>query len=143
MQTLSRLNRTCDGKDGTFVLDFRNDTEDIRESVFGLANDYASLRKPGRDDRDLFQLHLGGIIAASMGAAAAANVSSYIHTVDRADVCRVHVHPSGFPVDAKVTIDKNGQMIKKTAFYVRASNATRELDNAEKAKYLLGRWPTR
>jgi type I restriction enzyme, R subunit len=32
VQTLSRLNRTCDGKDGTFVLDFRNDTEDIRES---------------------------------------------------------------------------------------------------------------
>jgi hypothetical protein len=65
--------------------------------VFGLANDYASLRKPGRDDRDLFQLHLGGIIAASMGAAAAANVSSSIHTVDGADVCRVHVHPSGPP----------------------------------------------
>jgi len=32
VQTLSRLNRTCDGKDGTFVLDFRNDTEDIHES---------------------------------------------------------------------------------------------------------------
>jgi type I restriction enzyme, R subunit len=32
VQTLSRLNRICDGKDGTFVLDFRNDTKDIREA---------------------------------------------------------------------------------------------------------------
>lgn len=30
------------------------------------------------------------------------------HTVDGADVCRVHVRPSGFPVDVKVTIDKAG-----------------------------------
>ncbi|MDQ2883320.1 MAG: hypothetical protein M3Y48_19675 [Actinomycetota bacterium] len=73
----------------------------------------------------------------------ASNVSSYIHTVDGADICRVYVHASGFPVDAEVTVDKNGQMIKKVAFFVRASNATRELDDAEKAKYILGRWPTR
>ena len=30
VQTLSRLNRTCFGKDGTFVLDFVNSAEDIR-----------------------------------------------------------------------------------------------------------------
>jgi hypothetical protein len=82
------------------------------------------------DDRDLFRLHLGGLIANSMGAVVVANVSTYIRTVDEADVCRVHVHASGFPVDVKVTVDKNGQMIKKTAFYVRASNATSELPGA-------------
>jgi len=32
VQTLSRLNRTCDGKDGTFVLDFRNDGDQIRQA---------------------------------------------------------------------------------------------------------------
>lgn len=32
VQTLSRLNRIHDGKDGTFVLDFRNVADDIRES---------------------------------------------------------------------------------------------------------------
>lgn len=32
VQTLSRLNRTCPGKDDTFVLDFVNDPEDIKES---------------------------------------------------------------------------------------------------------------
>ncbi len=30
VQTLSRLNRTCFGKDDTFVLDFVNSAEDIR-----------------------------------------------------------------------------------------------------------------
>lgn len=32
VQTLSRLNRTCKGKNDTFVLDFVNDTEDIQKS---------------------------------------------------------------------------------------------------------------
>lgn len=32
MQTLSRLNRTCPGKTDTFVLDFVNKAEDIREA---------------------------------------------------------------------------------------------------------------
>lgn len=32
VQTLSRLNRTCPGKDDTFVLDFVNDAEEIRRS---------------------------------------------------------------------------------------------------------------
>ena len=32
VQTLSRLNRTADGKDDTFVLDFRNELEDIQEA---------------------------------------------------------------------------------------------------------------
>ncbi|MET3980665.1 type I restriction enzyme R subunit [Mucilaginibacter sp. UYP25] len=32
VQTLSRLNRMCAGKDDTFVLDFANDTEDILDS---------------------------------------------------------------------------------------------------------------
>ncbi|MGH3572779.1 MAG: hypothetical protein ACRDUW_13250 [Pseudonocardiaceae bacterium] len=41
------------------------------------------------------------------------------HTIDGADVCRVHVHASGFPVDARVTVHKDGRMIKKMAFYVR------------------------
>ena len=32
VQTLSRLNRTCSGKDDTFILDFKNDLEDIKRS---------------------------------------------------------------------------------------------------------------
>lgn len=32
VQTLSRLNRTCPGKDDTFILDFVNNAEDIQEA---------------------------------------------------------------------------------------------------------------
>jgi hypothetical protein len=46
------------------------------------------------------------------------------------------------PVDATVTVDRKGQLQKKTAFYVRAGNSTRELNATEKAKHVLGRWRT-
>lgn len=54
--------------------------------------------------------------------------------------CRVHVQPSALPVEAKVSTE-NGQLSKKTAFYVRIGNSTHELSTTEKAKYLLNRWP--
>lgn len=38
-------------------------------------------------------------------------------------------------------MEKNGQLHKKTAFYVRIGNSTHELNATEKAKYLLNRWP--
>lgn len=51
--------------------------------------------------------------------------------------------PSVFPVEAKIKVDKGGQLIKKSAFYVRIGNGTREItDVAEKQKYLSGRWAT-
>ncbi len=93
-----------------------------------------------RDDRDRFGLHLGNIAAASFGAAAAANISSQILTVDGHDLARVHVKPSGFPVDAEVTVNKKGQLQKKTAFYIRLNNGTRDLDEQEKQKYIGSRW---
>ena len=51
VQTLSRLNRTCDGKDGMFVLDFRNDAEDIRASF---APWYTSTVAPPTDPNLLY-----------------------------------------------------------------------------------------
>lgn len=108
----------------------------------GLASDYESLRKEGKGDRDLFGLHLANICAASFGAAAAANISSQILTVDGHDLARVHVKPSGLPVDAEVTVDKKGQFQKKTAFYIRLNNGTVGLDEQEKQKYVTTRWPS-
>ncbi len=110
-------------------------------SVCGLDADYASLHKPGKDPRDLFALHLVNIVVASMGEAAAADVSVQVQTVDGHDLARVHVRPSSFPVDATVTVDKKGQLEKKTAFYVRLANGTREItDPAQRQKYIAGRW---
>lgn len=40
-----------------------------------------------------------------------------------------------------VTVEKNGQREKKTAFYVRIANATREIAAAEeRRKYIAARW---
>jgi hypothetical protein len=44
--------------------------------VAGLKADFDSLRKPARNDRDVFQQHLVNILAASMGDAAVANVTA-------------------------------------------------------------------
>ena len=51
VQTLSRLNRTCAGKDDTFVLDFGNDADDIRESF---APWYSSTVAPPTDPNLLY-----------------------------------------------------------------------------------------
>lgn len=135
LKTIAAFANNRDG--GTLLIGVADDG-----SVAGLASDYASLRKAGKDDRDVFQLHLVNIVAAAMGAAAAATLSVQLHSVNGGDVCRVHVRPSAVPVDATVTVDKNGQMSRTTVFYVRAGNSTLGLDAAEKDKYLRDRWPS-
>lgn len=110
-------------------------------SVHGLISDYTSLRKPGKDDRDLFLLHLNQLLINALGETAASTVSTQIHTVDGNDLCRVHVPPSSFPVDANVVVNKGGQLQKKTAFYIRIGNGTREITDAnERQKYTATRW---
>jgi type I restriction enzyme R subunit len=110
-------------------------------SVHGLASDYASLHQPGKDDRDRFQLHLNQILVDALGATAASSVSIQVHTVDGEDLYRIHTPPSRFPVDATVKVDKGGQLLKKTAFYIRIGNGTREIaEPAERQKYIASRW---
>jgi hypothetical protein len=43
-----------------------------------------------------------------------------LHTVDGSDLCRVHVPPSSFPVDAHVLIGRKASCRRKTAFFVRS-----------------------
>jgi len=111
-------------------------------SVFGLERDYATLRKPGKDDRDLFGLHLNQALINAVGMAAAANISQQILEVGGKDLCRVHVKPSSFPVDAEVVeVDKNGQHVKKTLFYGRFGNGTRAIsDPVERERYKVQVW---
>ncbi len=112
-------------------------------SVHGLASDYTSLRKAGKDDRDLFQLHLSQVLVNAVGLTAASAVSVQLHSIEGRDICRVHVAPSPFPVEANVKLEKNGQVISKSAFYIRIGNGTREITSpAEKQKYLASRWAT-
>lgn len=113
---------------------------------FGMALDYATVHKDGRADADQFMLMLNDLLKTSMGAAAIANVNTQIHTVDGHDICRVHVKPSSFPVEAQVTcIDKQGQHQKSTRFYARINNGTHDFtnDDAEKQKLVAMRWAKR
>ncbi len=138
IKTVAAFLNSPDG--GTLLIGVANDG-----TVVGLDGDYASLRQSGKDDRDLFQLHLSNILVTALGEAAAGNAGVQVHTVDGKDVCRVHVRPSAFPVEAKITVagDK-GQLQKKTAFFVRLANGTREIaDPTERQKYILGRWGPR
>jgi type I restriction enzyme R subunit len=112
-------------------------------TVHGLDSDYASRSKTDQDPRDWFLQHLANIIATSMGDAAATLVRPQIHQVDGGDVCRVQVDPAGFPVDAKVIIQKpGGPKDTRTEFYVRVANGTKALDVVEREKYILQRWGT-
>jgi type I restriction enzyme R subunit len=134
LKTIAAFSNSPNG--GTLLLGVADDG-----TISGLANDYASLHKEGKDVRDLFQLHLMNIVTAAMGGAVAARMSVQFHTIDGAEVCRVQVQPSPVPIKATVAVSVKGQLIKKTAFYVRSGNSTRELSDDEQAKYILGRWP--
>jgi type I restriction enzyme R subunit len=134
IKTVAGFLNSRDG--GTLLLGVENGGTPV-----GLEHDYASLHKPGKDDRDLFQLHLVNVLVAAMGHAAVANLTVQVHAVDGKDLCRVHVRPSAFPVEAKVVVDHAGQFERKTAFYVRLGNGTREItDPVERQKYIASRW---
>ncbi len=134
LKTIAAFANSREG--GTLLVGVADDS-----TVSGLATDYATLAKAGKNSRDLFMLHVTNIVVASIGVAAAANMTVRIHTVNGHDVCRIHVQPSVFPVDATVTIEKKGKFQQKTTFYVRLGNGTREIsDPQERQKYIAGRW---
>ena len=101
-----------------------------------------SEKRADKDDRDLFGLHMNQAVMNSVGLAAAVNVSYEIVEVGGGDLRRVHVTPSRFPVEARVTrVDGRGQHRKKVAFYGRFGNATRPLTNeAELERYKQQIW---
>lgn len=55
VQTLSRLNRTCAGKEDTFVLDFRNKPEEIYQAFKPYYEDTPT--QPLTDAKELYRLH--------------------------------------------------------------------------------------
>ena len=111
-------------------------------SVFGLDSDYATPRKPGKDERDRFGLHLNQALINSVSESAAANVRQEILSVAGEDLCRVHVRPSSFPVEAEVVeVDNNGQHQKKRHFYGRFGNGTRAITApTERERYKVQVW---
>ncbi len=60
---------------GTLVIGVADDG-----SIVGLDHDYSTLRREGKDDADVFLVHLNRLIENAVGLAAAANVTTTIHT---------------------------------------------------------------
>ncbi|MEX0754139.1 MAG: DEAD/DEAH box helicase family protein [Actinomycetota bacterium] len=110
--------------------------------IAGLDHDYTTLRKQGKDDSDLFLLHLNQLLENAVGLAAASNVTTTVLRVDGHDLCRVHAEPSGHPVEAEVSMaDRHGQFARKRLFYVRLNNGTRAIeDQVERERYIAQRW---
>jgi type I restriction enzyme, R subunit len=122
---------------GTLLIGAAND-----RSVAGLEPDYGTMRPEGRDDADVFLVHLNQLVENAVGLAAAANVMTTIHHVDGHDVCRVHVEASGHPVEAEVSVaDRQGQFTKKRVLYIRLNNGPRAIeDEKERERYVVQRW---
>lgn len=92
----------------------------------------------GANDADVYQLHLMQLVEAAVGLAAAAHVSTQVHAVNGGSVCRVHVEPSGHPVNARLGSSSGVQ----EKFFVRINNATRSIDDErERERYIASRWP--
>lgn len=111
---------------GALVIGVADDGE-----IVGLEPDYATLGKRGKDDADLFQLHLGQIIENAVGIAAAANATTEVVSPNGDQICRVHVEPSGHPVTATVTVKGDKGQFAKEAFFIRLNNGTREITDAQ------------
>lgn len=109
---------------------------DDHGQVVGLAGDFASLHKDGKDDADLFELHLNQAIINAVGEAGAANVTTEMLVVDSKHLCRVHVQPSKFPVDATVTYVKKGQHEKRTEFFFRFGNQSKAVKDPTQIEQL-------
>jgi len=135
LKTVAALLNSYHG--GTLVLGVADD-----RSIVGLEGDLHLLHKEDRDDADRFQLHLTGLVRDSMGIAAAAKVMTQVHEVEGHALCRVHVEPSGQPVQATVTeVDGKGQHQNVERFFVRVNGSTWPVtDETERAKYIADRW---
>ncbi len=137
--TIKTVAGFLNSRDGGTLLIGVNDTGEI----VGLENDMAMTREEGKYDNDLFELYVNSLLRDAIGPAALTGVYTQVVDVAGQQVCRVHVQPSPFPVDAKVKLpNREGKVERKTAFYVRANNGTLEFKNEdEREKYVVHRWP--
>jgi magnesium-transporting ATPase (P-type) len=98
--------------------------------VVGLAEDYRSLRDPGRDS---FELHLTQTLTKYLGTPAMSGTNVTFERVGGQDVALVSVAPATQPV--YTTEGAN------VAFHLRTGNSTRPLNVRETMDYASTRWP--
>ena len=113
------------GQGGTLLLGVDDDGAPV-----GVAEDYGTLKKPGRDG---FELHLQQILARDLGEAAAASfLTVNFHEIGGEDLCQITVEPSDHAV---YVYDQN-----EAVFYLRIGNGTRPMPVIEAVKYVQTRW---
>lgn len=98
--------------------------------VVGLERDYATLKSR---DRDGFGQLVMTLVRERLGGDVCRLVHLVFAELDGHDVCRVVIEPA----DAPVYFSDGSQ----TRLFVRAGNASRELDARETVLYVAARWP--
>ncbi|MHB0947566.1 MAG: AlbA family DNA-binding domain-containing protein [Gemmatimonadaceae bacterium] len=93
---------------------------DDSAQVVGLAEDFATLRRPTKDG---FEQYLVTLVRTALGTHCCPLVHVVFHHIDGRDVCRVVVEPA----PEAVFIERDGT----AHYFVRAGNATRALDPRE------------
>ena len=107
-------------------------------ATVGLGADYGTLKKRDRDgrekrDRDLFELHLQGLLVRDLGEAASSSfLTVNFHEIDGEDICQITAEPS----DHAIYVDHQN----KAVFYLRTGNGTRALPVDEAVKYVQSQW---
>ena len=102
---------------------------DDEGGIVGLHPDYQTLRKK---DRDGFAQFLMTLVRERLGGHVCRLVHPLFVEVEGRDLCRVIVEAAGSPVFFDDGV--------RTRFFVRAGNATRELDARETLEYVAARW---
>jgi len=102
---------------------------DDNGGIVGLAVDYETLRRKGRDG---FAQFIMTLVSKRLGADSCKYVHVLFIDVDGHDVCRVLVEPADAPV-----YFHDGEQAR---FFVRTGNTTRGLDVREVIQYAVSRW---
>lgn len=121
---LKTLAAFLNSEGGTLLIGVADDGQ-----VFGLANDYKTLKKK---DRDGFEQAIMSAVSSRMGTDACANLQLVFHEVEGRDICRIMVRPSARPVYLRQG--------NEPEFYVRTGTSTRELNVEEAIEYIKGRF---
>lgn len=103
---------------------------DDKAKILGLKNDYSLLGK--KRNKDGFELSLSQEISNRIGDEFFLYISIDFPTVEKKEICRIHVKMSDKPVFVK----ENGNK----SFYIRSGNSTRQLTTDKVVDYIKSRW---
>lgn len=113
---------------GTLIVGVNDDGDAV-----GVEQDYDTFRKK---DRDGWELWLTGLVAHSLGKAAATDIEVHFTELNGHDVFRIEVGPAVEPVFAKALKGEDREY-----FFVRINNSTQELSGQAGHTYRKRRWP--